>query len=119
MKVAKLLAMAAVVGLFSYAVVAAEGDAPKPERPKGIRGKITKVGEKSITIESRASRDADPKTIEIAVDDKTTVKIEDKDAKVADLKADMRVFITPETASDKVAAVTITVMKPRAPKPKE
>jgi hypothetical protein len=116
MKTVKLLAMAAVVGLFSYALVAAEGDAPKPERAKGIRGKITKVGDKSITIQTFAREEADRKTLEIAVDEKTTVKIEDKDAKVADLKADMRVLVTPETASDKVPAATITVMKPRTPK---
>ena len=114
MKTVKLLAMVAVVGLFSYALIAADGDTPKPERPKGIRGKITKVGDKSITIQTMAREEADRKTLEIAVDEKTTVKIEDKDAKVADLKVDMRVSITPETASDKVPAATITVMKPRA-----
>ena len=113
MKVARLLAVAAVVGLFSYALVAAEGG----DAPKVIRGKITKVGEKSITIQTMAREEADRKTLEIAVDDKTVVKIEEKDAKVADLKVDMRVRITPDTASDKIPAATITVMPPRKPKP--
>lgn len=113
MKTVKLLAMVAVVGLVSYALMAADGGT---EKPKGIRGKITKVGEKSITIQTFAREEADRKTLEIAVDDKTAVTIEGKEAKVADLKADMRVFITPETASDKVPAATIKVMPPRKPK---
>lgn len=118
MKVARLLAMAAVVGLVSYALVAAEGDAPKKERPKGIYGKITKVGDKSITVQTWAKEEADRKTVEVAVDDKTTVTLDEKEAKLADLKDGMRVFITPETASDKVAATKIAARTPKE-KPKE
>jgi hypothetical protein len=117
MKVAKLLAMAAVVGLFSYALVAAEGDAPKPERPKGLRGTVVKVDGANLVIKKMAKEEADRVEVTVLTDAKTKVTIGDNaDAKVADLKADMRVFITPEDAGKEKAAVTIKVMPPRKPK---
>jgi predicted SpoU family rRNA methylase len=63
-----------------------------------------------------AREEADRVVLKILTNADTKVTIEDKDAKVADLKVDMRVLINPETASDKVAAATIKVMPPRKPK---
>jgi hypothetical protein len=115
MKTVKLLAMVAVVGLFTYALVAAD-DAPKPERAKGLRGVVVKVDGANVTIKKMAKEEADRVEVVVLTDDKTKVTIEDKDAKVADLKADMRVLITPEDAGKDKAALTIKVMKPRTPK---
>jgi hypothetical protein len=117
MKVAKLLAMAAVVGLVSYALVAAEGDAPKKERPKGIYGKIVKADDKAVTVKTKV-KDGEGKEVTIAIDDKTVVMVDKKEAKAADLKADMMCFVTPETASDKVAAEKISAWTPK-PKPEK
>jgi hypothetical protein len=116
MKTVKLLAMVAVVGLVSYALVAAEGDAPK--RPAGLRGVITAVAgaDGILTIKKMAKEEADRVEVKVLTNADTKVTIEDKDAKVADLKADMRVLITPEDAGKDKAAVTIKVMPPRKPK---
>ena len=116
MKAARLLAMAAVVGLVSYALVAAEGDAPKRERPKGLRGVVVKVDGANLVIKKMAREEADRVEVTVLTNADTKVTIEDKDAKVADLKADMRVLITPEDAGKEKAAVTIKVMPPRKPR---
>jgi hypothetical protein len=64
-----------------------------------------------------AKEEADRVEVVVLTDDKTKVTIGDKeDAKVSDLKADMRVVITPEDAGKDKAAVTIKVMPPRKPK---
>lgn len=117
MKAAKLLAMVAVVGLVCSSLLAAEGDAPKKERPKGIYGKIVKVEDKAVTIKTKA-KDAEAKEVTVAVDDKTVVMVDKKEAKLADLKTDMMCFVTPETASDKVAATKISAWAPK-PKPEK
>jgi preprotein translocase subunit YajC len=111
MKVARLFAMVAVIGLISYALVAADGDTH--QKPKGLYGTITKVADKLITIQTMAKEEADRKTVEVAVDDKTAVTVDKAEAKLADLKAGMRCFITPDTASDKVPATKIAAWKPK------
>jgi len=117
MKVARLLAMAAVVGLVSYALVAAEGDAPKKERAKGLRGVVQKVDGANLVIKKMAREEADRIEVTVLTNDKTVVMIGDKESKVADLKADMRVLITPEDAGKDKAAEKIVVMPPREKKP--
>jgi len=115
MKAARLLAMAAVVGFVGSALLAAEGDAPKKERPKGVYGKILKVADKSITIKTMV-KGGEGKELTVAVDDKTVVTVDKKEAKLADLKADMVCFVTPETVSDTVAAEKIAAFVPKASK---
>jgi hypothetical protein len=110
MKVARLLAMVAVIGLVSYGLMAADGDTH--QKAKAVYGKITKVAEKSVTIKTMV-KDGEGKELTIAVDDKTVVTIDKKEAKLADLKADMTCRITPDTASDTVPAATISVWTPK------
>lgn len=116
MKTVKLLAMVAVVGLVSYALVAAEGDAPK--KPAGLRGVITALpgADGILTIKKMAKEEADRVEVKVLTNAETKVTIADKDATVKELKVDMRVLINPETVTDKVAAATIKVMPPRKPK---
>ena len=76
-------------------------------------GKIVKVEDKALTIKTKV-KEGEGKEITIAVDDKTVIALDKKEAKLADLKADMMCRITPDTASDKVAAETISAFTPKA-----
>ena len=106
MKVAKLLALAVVLGMVGVAV-AAEGDAPKKTRPPGIMGKIVKIDGTNIVIAKRTRGSDQTTEVTVATDDKTVVTLDRKEAKLADLKADMFVFVTPETGTAaKVSAMT-------------
>jgi hypothetical protein len=123
MKVAKLLALVVVLGMVGVAV-AAEGDAPKKTRTPGIWGKIVKVEGTNIVVAARTRGSEDTKEVTVATDDKTVVTLDGKEAKLADLKADMFVRITPATGTaEKVIASTKMPERPKkpadAPKPAE
>ncbi len=105
--VKNLLAVAIVLGVATLAM-AQDKDAPK-EKPKGLYGKVVKVDGKNLVVKVRAAKPGDePKEVTIATDDKTEVTIEGKPAKLEDLKADMRVLVTPETGT----AARIAVLAP-------
>jgi hypothetical protein len=123
MKVAKLLALVVVLGMVGVAV-AAEGDAPKKTRTPGIWGKIVKVEGTNIVVASRTRGSTETKEVTVATDDKTVFTLDEKEAKLADLKADMFVRITPATGTaEKVIASTKMPERPKkpaeAPKPAE
>jgi len=107
MKVAKLLALAAVLGMAGFAMAQdAPKEAPKKTRTPGLRGKIVKVEGTNVTISQRARGGGEAK--EVTVDaSAAAVTLDGKEAKVADLKADMFVTITPETGkAEKITAFT-------------
>lgn len=115
MKVAKLLALVAILGMVGFAMAQ---DAPKKERTRGIFGKIVKVDGKNIVVATRTRGSEDTKEVTVATDDKTVVTLDEKEAKLADLKADMFVRITPATGTaEKVIAST--KMPERKKKPAE
>jgi len=122
MKTAKLLAFVAV---FAMAGLAMAQDAPKKERkarPKGIMGKIVKVEDGSIIIAKRTRGSKETTEVTVATDADTVVTVDRKKASLADLKADMFVFITPETGTaKKISAMTKRPERKRKPKeqPKE
>ena len=122
MKVATLLALVAVLGMVGVAV-AAEGDAPKKTRTPGIWGKIVKVEGTNIVVAARTRGSEDTKEVTVATDDKTVVTLDGKEAKLANLKADMFVRITPATGTaEKVVAMTKMPERKKpadAPKPAE
>jgi len=123
MKVAKLLALVVVLGMVGVAL-AAEGDAPKKTRTPGIWGKIVKVEGTNIVVASRTRGSTETKEVTVATDDKTVFTLDEKEAKLADLKADMFVRITPATGTaEKVIASTKMPERPKkpaeAPKPAE
>jgi hypothetical protein len=112
-KVLKWVLVAVVVmGVVGIAVAADGADKPK-DKPKVLRGTVVKVDGKNVIISTRASRNAEAKEVTVVTDEKTKIVIPDKEgATLADLKADMRVSVTPETGT----AEQIKVMPPRKPR---
>jgi hypothetical protein len=100
MRIASLLAVAGILGLAGVALADA---ASKPMRD-GIGGKIVKMDGANITIKCHGQ---DGNEVVVTTDDKTVVTIEGKDAKVADLKVDLHVWVTPkEGMATKIVAST-------------
>jgi len=85
-----VLAAVAVFGLVS-AAFAADKEAPKGEKAKSLAGKITKVEGTGVWVQPA---DKNAKEVGLETDAKTTVTIDGKEAKVADLKAGMNVTAT-------------------------
>jgi len=108
MKVGKLLALAAILCMVGVAMAQdAPKDAPKQERPKGIAGKIKSVDGMKLVITKRAREGQEATEVTVTADDKTVVTLDRKEATMADLKADMFVFVTPETGTaEKIVAST-------------
>ena len=106
MKLAKMLAVACIIGLVGY-VIAADAPATKPAHVKKLRGQITKIDGASITVKTHARKNAESKEVVVVTDDKTVVTIDKVAAKVADLKVDMYVTVTPaEGTAEKIEAST-------------
>lgn len=122
MKVAKLLAFAAVLGMVSMAMAADK----KPPKEKGkrvpsIRGKILEINGANLVIGKRTRGSKDVEKVTVATNAETKVTLDRKEATVAELKVDMYVSITPENASETVPAAKIMAMSKmpeRKPRPK-
>ena len=71
---------------------------PTGSGPAMVFGTIVKVDGKNIVVQQMA-RGGAGKEVTVATDDKTTFVVDCEDGKLADLKADMRVIITPETGT--------------------
>jgi hypothetical protein len=67
-------------------------------RPASRMGTVVKVDGANIVVSVR-QRGAEPKEETIATDSKTEILIDAEPAKLADLKAEMRVTITPDTGT--------------------
>jgi hypothetical protein len=93
-----LMVVATVCAAASLALAAAEGG-KKRERVAGLRGKIVRVEGVNVTLQTWARKQEDRKEVTVVTDDKTAVTIDGKEAKVADLKADMYALVTPETGT--------------------
>ncbi len=105
MKLARILAAVAVLGLVSY-VLADDTPTTKPSH-NGLRGKIVKIDGTNIVVKTRGHGDNEGKEVTVATDANTTFTLDGKDAKLADLKADMFVRVTPATGTaTKVSAST-------------
>ncbi len=79
-----------------------------------LRGQITKVDGAKITVKVQGrGPNAEAKEVEVATDEKTVVTLDEKEAKVADLKADMYVTVTPaEGTATKIVATTKAPVRP-------
>jgi prolyl oligopeptidase PreP (S9A serine peptidase family) len=64
---------------------------------RGLMGQIVKVEGKNVVVNSRAG--GETKEVTVVTDDKTKVFVDDKPAKLEDLKADMFVTVLPETGT--------------------
>ena len=114
MKVAKLLAVVAVLGIAGSAFAQGRTGRGDPNlRP--LVGQIVKVEEGKITVKPtmvRPGGDANAVVV-VTTDDKTVVTLDEKEAKVADLKAELYVTVTPrEGLATKIVATT---KKPERP----
>jgi len=108
MKLVKLLAIAAALAVAGSAYAEDAADAPKKGgRQKGLRGKVVKVDGSNVVITTHARGEKEAKEVTVATDEKTVVTIDKKEAKVADLKADMFVHVSPaEGTATKISAMT-------------
>jgi hypothetical protein len=105
MKLANVLAAVAVLGVACY-VLAEDTPTTKPHHDH-IGGKIVKIDGTNIVIKTWAHGDQEAKEVTVATDDKTVFTLDGKDAKLADMKADLFVRVTPkEGTATKVVAST-------------
>lgn len=93
-----LLALALCIGFTGTA------HAAKEKKGKALRGKITKVEDGKITVKHGSDE------VTVSTDDKTSVTLDGKDAKVADLKEGLFVAVTP--AEGTATSITATTKRP-------
>jgi len=67
------------------------------QRPAGVFGTIVKIDGKNIVV--KTGRGDTAKEVTVATDEKTEFVVDAEKGKLDDLKADMRVMITPETGT--------------------
>ena len=115
MKVWKMVAALGILGIMGAMVMAAD-DKPVRERP--LRGKIVSVDAdaKTLVVQTR-TREGEGEKVTVTTDDKTTITLDKKEAKLADLKADMFVAVSPKkgTATKIVAMTKRPERRPRKP----
>jgi hypothetical protein len=93
-----MLAACLVTGLTVMAADEKPADSP-------LKGKVVKVDGTNVVVSTEVG--GEKKEVTVATDDKTVVTVDGKDAKLADLKADMDVTITPATGTaTKIEATT-------------
>lgn len=101
----KLASVVAV--LLGLGMIALADDAAPKHGHDGIGGQIVKVDGANVIIKKHARGDEVAKEVTVVTDDKTVVTIDKKDAKVADLKADLYVYVMPaEGTATKIVAST-------------
>ena len=108
----KFVAALAIVGFVGAANLQA-ADAPAGDKPakkegaaKGVRGKFVKVDGTNVVISQGKKGEA--KEVTIATDANTKIKVDGKDATLADIKDGMMINATPETGTAK----TLNAMTP-------
>jgi RNase P/RNase MRP subunit p29 len=102
-----LLVVGVVLSLAGIALSEAPKEAPKdrPARPRGLFGTLVKVDGTNLVIKTRARGSEEAKEVTVATNDKTEFVVDGEAGKLADLKAEMRVYVTPETGTaEKVRA---------------
>ena len=118
MKVARLMALAVLLCLAGVAV-ANDEDAPKKKRParkrpNGIFGKIVKVEGANLVVAKRTRGSKETTEVTVATDDNTKFSLDRNEATLADMKAGLFVFITPETGTaERVRAMTELRRRPK------
>lgn len=110
MKIGHVLALVLVLAV---AVSLFAADAPtSASKPSTLRGKIVKVDGVNVTVKTMV-RGGEGKEVVVVTDDKTTVTLDGKAAKVADLKADLFVKVTP--AEGTAVTIDATTKAPERP----
>ena len=96
MKLTNVLVCLAVVGLVG-GMVLGQDTTSRPAR--GLRGTIVKVDGANVVVKTMARPNADAKEVTVVTDEKTVVTLDGKPAKLADLKADLNVNVSPDTGT--------------------
>jgi len=112
MKVSHLLAAVALLGMVSFAVAAKGEKGGKGKGPKGMRGVVVSVDTEAKTVTIKTGSKKATKEVVVTTDAGTAVKVDGKDAALADLTAGMMVSITSNEAG------TATKIMARTPKAK-
>jgi hypothetical protein len=99
---ALLLFVGAIMGIMVSQAVG-QGTEPTPTNPATLCGTVVKVDGANVVVKAGGNE------VTVVTDDKTVVTLDGKEAKVADLKADMHVVVTP-------AEGTATEIKAKSPK---
>ena len=100
----KLMIVLAIAGI---AMVAQAKDKAAKGDPV-LKGTVSKVDGANVTVTTAKKGD-----VVVATDDKTVVTVDGKDAKVADLKADMKVVVTPATGTATKIVSTAAAAAPK------
>ena len=112
MKLGKLFALVALLGVAGM-VMAQPTSRPGTRGARGVFGKVVKIDGMKITASQMARPGTEAKEVVITTDEKTTFKVDDKDAKLADVKVDMYVRAMP--AEGVATEVTATTKMPERP----
>lgn len=103
MKLMSKLMIVLAIGGIAMVAQAKDKAAPKTDAP--LKGKVVKVDGVNVTVA------VGKKEVVVVTDDKTVVTVDGKDAKVADLKADMKVVVTPATGTATKIVATAAAAK--------
>ncbi len=102
MKLGTVLAVLAVVAFVGDVTYGQAGGGAR-----GLRGTVVKVDGTNVVVKTMAARGGEAKEVTVATDDKTVVTLDGKEAKLADLKADVYVSVIPvEGTATKITATT-------------
>ena len=102
--------VALLVAAFVFTVPAMTVAQNKTDKAAGFHGKVSKVDDKSITVDNKKS--AESKTF--TVDESTKVKVDGADAKIADVKVGATANVTVGDKPDVAATITVTTKKKKA-----
>lgn len=99
--------VALLFAAFVFTVPAMSVAKDKTDKAAGFRGNVTKVDDKSITVDNKKSSES--KTF--AVEESTKVKVDGAEAKIADVKVGMHASVTAGEKPDVAASITATTPK--------
>ena len=99
MKTLKVLVVVALVVGLAGLVMSQDAPARPARAPQGVFGTVVKVDGTNIVVKQMARGGGEAKEVTVATDDKTEFVLDCEAAKLADLKAEMSVRITPATGT--------------------
>jgi len=111
----KKVAIVLLMGVALMGLGILNATAQEQEEVKTLKGTVVKVDEQGVVTVK-----VEDKEVTVTTDDKTAVTIDSKEAKVADLKADMTVVVTPaEGTATKIEATSPVTTLPAEEQPAE
>lgn len=99
--------VALLLAAFVFTVPAMSVAKDKADKAAGFHGKVTKVDDKSITVDNKKTSES--KTY--SVEESTKVKVDGAEAKIADVKVGMTATVAAGEKPDVAASITATTPK--------